>query len=106
MVEDDAALALLLGGPKTGLAHPEGVTRQEQAGYAQNFVELHECPLCDLGSRKQFFEPYLKALTLRRGPHYDISYQQSSLEQGKARWPEVTAQTRTNMGYPHSVRDC
>lgn len=59
-----------------------------------------------LASREQSSEPYLKALTLQRGPRHDISYQQSSLEQGKARWPEATAQTRTNMGYPHSVRDC
>src|SRR5690606_36504942 len=56
-----------------------------------------------LASREQSSEPYLKALTLQRGPRHDISYQQSSLEQGKARWPEVTAQTRTNMGYPHSI---
>src|SRR5690554_5719271 len=58
-----------------------------------------------LASREQSFEPYLKALTLRRGPRHDVSYQQSSLEQREARRPEAAAQTRTNMGYPYSVRD-
>ena len=38
-----------------------------------------------LASREQSFEPYLKALTLRRGPRHDVSYQQSSLEQREAR---------------------
>jgi len=56
-----------------------------------------------VGQQAPFASKYWRGKKVR---FHDISYQQKSLEQGKARWPEATPQTRTNMGYPHSIRDC